>query len=955
MSDTLSFLHAVLPAAGPYVVASIGSYTTHLIANTITEVEQLGWAQTTRNRDAYFLIGSVNDGTITKGLRAATNICALRALRVDLDCGEGKPHPDQATAAAALMELMRKNWLPQAWVVTSGYGFHVYWPLEDELDVTAWQHLADRSYLYLKDVCQLQVDHTTTCDAARILRIPGTYNFKRGQQAPVTVQLVGGRSLPSAVWHNVFTQGGVTTNPPPRSKKKAAGTTAKKTLLLAQLNAALSIPAEAGPIFEHCAQLRRARDQAAIIDEPMWYAALGVAAFVDPGMVRLVSEGHPDYDPGQTEAKVEQWRQSASGPTTCARFNYLNPQGCAGCPHVGVITSPIQLGKLAVVPTPQPAAPEPAATPTEGEAPPTQSTAAPVMPAFQVGDRKLAAAELLNHGIQVAREAGIMIQKDGVWGTKRDPMTNEEVAIPICRVAPVVILAAQQVGAKFYVAMAYKIDWVSGDYAVRVSCVGDLVGQNATKVWAEQFMVAVSPAIIQTVFVSWATLLARKPVCDLVSRHGYVGDGIDRFVVGDALYTATGESLAVHLKDTGDMQVSSYKRGELQPWVKAATAYAVPGAEVFACTVLASFASPLVKLVGEHTPAALYIEGITGRGKTTATRLAAAVWMSPTEAESGGNSTVAGMRLRATDLNALPLIIDESRSTNHKATRNFLYDVSNGSARTVGTPGQQSITTESFCLLTMITSNTPASSFFFDPSEPTNRNTEEGIAARVVPLRVTDATARAPDVLMPYLSYNSMRSNYGHAGAVFMKHVLARPIEVERMFKERHAYVKLALQNEGIAGMGERAAVTIAVILTAGEITNQLGLTIYDLDRLRSYLLTAFASWVALRAIEYTSHTDVFEAVVDQEQRNINVVESIGLLARTAVANSIVIYNNHAYLAEQTVMRIAGKMQLSSEEVRAQAKARGFIRESVVWLGSRIYYKAPAGVYVARAPQKEHT
>ena len=101
MSDTLSFLHAVLPATGPYVVASIGSYTTHLIASTIAEVEQLGWAQTTRNRDAYFLIGSVNDGTITKGLRAATNICALRALRVDLDCGEGKPYPDQAAAAAA--------------------------------------------------------------------------------------------------------------------------------------------------------------------------------------------------------------------------------------------------------------------------------------------------------------------------------------------------------------------------------------------------------------------------------------------------------------------------------------------------------------------------------------------------------------------------------------------------------------------------------------------------------------------------------------------------------------------------------------------------------------------------------------------------------------------------------------------------------------------------------------
>ena len=548
-----------------------------------------------------------------------------------------------------------------------------------------------------------------------------------------------------------------------------------------------------------------------------------------------------------------------------------------------------------------------------------------------------------------------MIQKDGVWGTKKDPMTNEEISIPICRVAPVVILAAQQVGSKFFAAIAYDINWTTGVYAIRVSSVGDLVGQNATKVWAEQFMVAVSPAIVQTVFVSWATLLARKPVCDLVARHGYVGDAVNRFVVGDSLYTENGESLAVHLTDVGDAQKSSYKRGELQPWIQAATAYAVPGAEVFACTVLASFASPLVKMVGEHTPAALYIEGITGRGKTTATRLAAAVWMSPTEAEAGGNSTVAGMRLRATTLNALPLIIDESRSTNHKTTRNFLYDVSNGSARTVGSPGQQAITTESFCLLTMITSNTPASSFFFDPSEPTNRNTEEGIAARVVPLRVDESTARAPDLLMPYLSFNSMRSNYGHAGAVFMQYVLAHPIDVERMFKERHAYVKLALQSEGIAGMGERAAVTIAVILTAGAITNQLGLTIYDLDRLRSYLLQAFVAWVALRSVEYTNHTDVFEAVIDQEQRNINVVESIGLMARTAVASSIVVCNNHTYMAEQTVMRIAGKMQLSSEEVRIQAQDRGFVRESVSWLGGRVYYKAPAGMYVARAPQKEHT
>ena len=111
-----------------YVVASIGSYTTHPDREHHRR-SRAAAGRRQRNRDAYFLIGSVNDGTITKGLRAAIT-SALRALWLTLIAEKASRIRIQATAAAALMELMRKELAAASLDRQFGYGFHVYWPLE---------------------------------------------------------------------------------------------------------------------------------------------------------------------------------------------------------------------------------------------------------------------------------------------------------------------------------------------------------------------------------------------------------------------------------------------------------------------------------------------------------------------------------------------------------------------------------------------------------------------------------------------------------------------------------------------------------------------------------------------------------------------------------------------------------------------------------------------------------
>ena len=59
----------------------------------------------------------------------------------------------------------------------SGNGLHCYWVLTNEISYNEWKPVAD----FLKQTCVqhgLQADPSVTSDAARILRVPDTFNFK---------------------------------------------------------------------------------------------------------------------------------------------------------------------------------------------------------------------------------------------------------------------------------------------------------------------------------------------------------------------------------------------------------------------------------------------------------------------------------------------------------------------------------------------------------------------------------------------------------------------------------------------------------------------------------------------------------------------------------------------------------------------------------------------------------
>lgn len=97
-------------------------------------------------------------------------------------------------------------------------------------------------------------------------------------------------------------------------------------------------------ICRECLQMKSCLETGGNLKEPVWYACLVVARFFKEPLAHELSNGYPNYTHEETEGKLERLKKNGILPTTCQRFEQINPAGCEGCPHRGIIHSPIRLG-----------------------------------------------------------------------------------------------------------------------------------------------------------------------------------------------------------------------------------------------------------------------------------------------------------------------------------------------------------------------------------------------------------------------------------------------------------------------------------------------------------------------------------------------------------------------------------------------------------------------------------
>ena len=261
--------------------------------------------------------------------RVKQNIKACRCFFFDIDIGPDKTYKNQDDGLEALINFVKATKLPWPWVVSSGGGWHVYWPMTEAIPSDEWCGHAEK----LKRVAlhfKLAVDPSRTVDRSSVLRVPGTSNLKQANNPrPVLIKKRGPVTATDEMIEAIQ-RAGVFLAPEPGS---AAAEMESRDVGLVLVGKA-------------CAVTRHLVNTADKHSEPEWYALIGMLLYVDDGvnLIHKISSKYAGYDRTETDAKIAQVRDEQTGPTRCARFGGLSPTTaklCDACWYKQPHSSPV--------------------------------------------------------------------------------------------------------------------------------------------------------------------------------------------------------------------------------------------------------------------------------------------------------------------------------------------------------------------------------------------------------------------------------------------------------------------------------------------------------------------------------------------------------------------------------------------------------------------------------------
>ena len=125
-------------------------------------------------------------------IRQEWNVVLLRCLYIDIDVKPpnhpdvlaGKAYATTHEAVETLIGFVRAlGWEPSMIVGSGSGGLHVYWRLKQAVGVKKFRLFGET----LKDQAtahKLRIDIAVSADPTRLLRVPGTWNFKGGPGTP---------------------------------------------------------------------------------------------------------------------------------------------------------------------------------------------------------------------------------------------------------------------------------------------------------------------------------------------------------------------------------------------------------------------------------------------------------------------------------------------------------------------------------------------------------------------------------------------------------------------------------------------------------------------------------------------------------------------------------------------------------------------------------------------------
>ena len=358
------FLEAVWPAKGPYCMAMPWvrpdgkKVYAHRGCDTLDDAIVF-ILKNKLSRDLYFaphalkIAREENPETgKLKTFRTHANMREARAFFFDIDSGEDKPYATQNDILNALEKFLFATCLPAPFVVSSGYGIHVYWIIDTPIESVAWREPAHRLF-WLAQQHGLHVDPSRTTDQSSVLRVPGTFNFKDPDNPRKVTILAEGVAGPEFLARLDALTGDYTPDVAD-SPSQRSGSLRNSPELSVAWDGRYPPADEVAAVCEH---MRTFRDSRGNIPEPAWHVGIGTVKHCDDGEAKAHewSSGYPSYTAAETQAKLDAW---VLPPPGCEKIDHNSgdPTICARCPYRDLAKNPVLIANLVYELTHQPQA-----------------------------------------------------------------------------------------------------------------------------------------------------------------------------------------------------------------------------------------------------------------------------------------------------------------------------------------------------------------------------------------------------------------------------------------------------------------------------------------------------------------------------------------------------------------------------------------------------------------------
>lgn len=846
------FLGAVLPSSGWYCSIAIGAdkVPQQSFVSTIEDLNAMAVRHATDNKDAYFAVASFSES----GSRKAANVRSHKALYVDLDVGEKKPYTNAAQALAGLGEFIDSTGLAMPVVVRSGYGVHAYWPFASEMTPHDWQGLAGQ----FKALCLakgLYIDPSATADAARVLRVPDTLNFKN-PDAPKKVRVLS--EVIEAVDPTAFAAAvaallGTAPTPKPRQIEMIPGIPLEsptRVALQADTQSSFKKILSLSAAGRGCMQIKQYLENAALEGtEPLWRAVLSVAKPCSDGepLALDISALHP-YDEVRFRSK---W-STLVGPWRCSEFEKNWPSTCGRCSWRGRISSPVQLGaEMKAPPAPSSPVPSPAPKP-QGAQDPLVARATPPAEGFSFG---------LSGGVYFLKK-------------ERAP-DGTSVEFPV------------QVYPRTLAILGTRVD-ENGDYSIHIGVdapggvreftipYGSLHSKSeALKEFAKNGLVATlvgagDDLLYRYVRSTAHGLSVTKEAQIIPNTFGWQEDRA--FVLNTYRVTDSGTFPVPRHPSLSNLYTITKPCGTLDGWRNVVNMVLSKRRYDVLFGMLTAFGAPLMPVVGEGLNGLLIhmFSTRSGTGKSASLKLAASVFGHPQHYWLKVDTSEVTTQNRLGLLKNLPLVIDEvtSRMRDERGNAGWvsrmLLDITTGKGkeRLDSSSIKERRNTTSWATLALTSGNASMVDALNSMGHAV-----EGENMRLLEIGVHDSLVLSKD---EEATLGSLNQNFGLVGLRYMEWVLKHQAEV----RERFNKVNEVLRSVGDFRGAERYWLNgVCVMLTGCDILRDAGI----IDLPTDVLLTTAVSYVQAsrkQATESkTTASEVLQKFLAQNYGRLVIVE----------------------------------------------------------------------------------